>query len=166
MFCSRFIPLCLFVFRLIFRTKFFPLQVDGPSHFYRDGATLRPVGATILKHRQLRGFGHRVLHGPSWFFALFPSTNSLPFWLMLRYSLWRFRSRILAIFCARNSQGIRPRLEVICLILCALKNRPLRTWFVTLTHRGARSLPFPMLCGMANHSTNVGASSGMGCYLP
>jgi len=36
------------------------VEVDGPSHFYRDGATLRPVGATILKHRQLRGFGHPV----------------------------------------------------------------------------------------------------------
>ena len=39
------------------------IEVDGPSHFARsgDGAGRRPVGETVIKHRQLAALGWRLL---------------------------------------------------------------------------------------------------------
>ena len=40
------------------------VEVDGPSHFL--GHSQQPVGATLLKHRQLRYFGWRLESVPYW----------------------------------------------------------------------------------------------------
>ena len=39
------------------------IEVDGPWHFARsgDGAGRRPVGRTVIKHRQLAALGWRLL---------------------------------------------------------------------------------------------------------
>jgi hypothetical protein len=56
-----------------FRGATFALEVDGPTHFvktYRGLADARgrwfPNGATILKHRQVRHFGARLVTMPFW----------------------------------------------------------------------------------------------------
>ena len=40
------------------------VEVDGPSHFI--GQSHQPTGATLLKHRQLRHFGWRLVSVPYW----------------------------------------------------------------------------------------------------
>mmetsp|Transcript_32562 Transcript_32562/g.71432 ORF Transcript_32562/g.71432 Transcript_32562/m.71432 type:complete len:154 (-) Transcript_32562:432-893(-) len=40
------------------------VEVDGPSHFLEESRT--PTGATQLKRRQLRSFGHALVSLPFW----------------------------------------------------------------------------------------------------
>ena len=42
----------------------FGVEVDGPSHFFPG--TRQPTGATLLKRRQLRHFGTRLVVVPYW----------------------------------------------------------------------------------------------------
>ena len=42
------------------------VEVDGPSHFLGGDAATTPTGAALLKRRQLRHLGERVLYVPYW----------------------------------------------------------------------------------------------------
>ena len=42
------------------------VEVDGPSHFVRGADGLWPSGATLLKQRQLRALGYRLVSVPFW----------------------------------------------------------------------------------------------------
>ena len=50
------------------------MQVDGPSHFTARGR--RPLGATLLKRRQLRACGLCVVSVPYWRWAALGENGS------------------------------------------------------------------------------------------
>ena len=50
--------------RMLWEGTYVGVEVDGPSHFLAGCGCRSPTGATVLKHRQLRAQGWRIVVVP------------------------------------------------------------------------------------------------------